>query len=81
MNRDEEFGYIKGKLESIEGRLQELEADNKEMSDKMDAVTEEFAKYRHFVIWIRGVVLTGAFLMTMKWGDLMNWWNGEGVGE
>jgi len=77
VNRDEEFGYIKGQLESIDRRIQELEGENKTLSDKMDKVGEELAVYRHFVIWIRSTLLVGAFILTVKFGDLMNWWNGE----
>lgn len=78
MNRDEEFGYIKGKLESIEERIQDLERQEniEELSNKVDSLSEEMAMYRHFVIWIRSVVIGTAFLLTMKWGDLMNWWDG-----
>lgn len=77
VNRDEEFGYIKGQLESIERRIQELEEHNTELSDKVDKVGSELAMYRHFVVWIRTTLLGMAFLVTMKWGDLMNWWNGD----
>lgn len=78
MNRDEEFGYIKGQLESIEHRLQDMEEETKELTDKMDDVSDELAMYRHFVVWIRSSLVVGAFVLTMKWGDLMTWWNGEG---
>lgn len=77
MNRDEEFGYIKGQLESIAHKVQAMEEEKKELSAKLDALTDELAMYRHFVVWIRSSLLIGAFILTMKWGDLMTWWNGE----
>lgn len=79
MNNDEEFGFIKAKLESIDRRLQVLDEENKEQSNKMDELSNELAMYRHFVIWIRGSLLVGAFILTMKWGDLMSWFNGDGA--
>ena len=79
MNNDEEFGFIKAKLESIDRRLQVLDEENKEQSNKMDELSNELAMYRHFVIWIRGSLLVGACILTMKWGDLMSWFNGDGA--
>jgi|TARA_R110000787_G_scaffold193899_2_gene305437 hypothetical protein len=79
VNNDEEFGFIKAKLESIDRRLQVLDEENKEQSNKMDELSNELAMYRHFVIWIRGSLLVGAFILTMKWGDLMSWFNGDGA--
>lgn len=77
MNRDEEFGYIKGQLESIAHDIRQLEDAHVKLSEKVDKVEDELAMYRHFVVWIRSSLLVGAFIITMKWGDLMNWWNGD----
>lgn len=81
MSNDEDFGFIKGQLQSIERRIQTLEEEskekNKELSTKMDSLTEELAMYRHFVIWLRSSLLVAAFFITMKWGDLMDWINGS----
>lgn len=77
MNRDEEFGYIKGQLEGINNRMEDIEGEYKELSSKLDSMGKELAMYRHFVIWIRSALLVGAFVLTMKWGDLMVWLQGN----
>lgn len=77
MNRDEEFGYIKGKIESIETRTDAQQAQLDEISNSLDAITDKLAMYRHFIIYLRYMFLVGAFVITMKFGDIKEYFTGE----
>lgn len=78
MNRDEEFGYIKGKIEQLEDKTGTQQTQLNSIETKLDDLSGQLSMYRHFVIWVRYVGVVGITLLTIKLGDIKMWWNGEG---
>ena len=73
MNRDEEFGYIKSKVESLEAKTQRQAEQLSDINTKLDSLTSQLAMYRHFIIWARSVAIIGITLLTLKFGDIKDW--------
>lgn len=70
---EEDLGYIKGQLQSLEYRIVELDNENEQLSKKLDEVRDQLAMYRHFIIWARSTFAIGILVMTLKFGDLADW--------
>lgn len=81
MNRDEEFGYIKSKVESLEEETRRQAEELSNINDKLDALSSQLAMYRHFIIWARSVAIIGITLLTIKFGDIKNWFFDAPTGE
>lgn len=81
MNRDEEFGYIKSKVESLEEETRRQAEELSNINAKLDALSSQLAMYRHFIIWARSVAIIGITLLTIKFGDIKNWFFNAPTGE
>ena len=77
VNRDEEFGYIKGKIETIETKTKLQQEQLDEIKTSLDTIAGKLAMYRHFIIYVRYMFLVGAFVITMKFGDIKEYFTGE----
>jgi len=77
VNRDEEFGYIKGKIEQLEDKSDTQQEQLDSIDAKLDSLSSQLAMYRHFVVWLRYMGIVGITFLTMKLGDIKMWWNGD----
>lgn len=67
---EEDLGYIKGQLQSVEQRIMELDKENELLAKKLDEVRDQLAMYRHFIIWARSTLAVGILVLTLKFGDI-----------
>jgi len=71
-SNDEDIGYIKSKLENIDAHFTRLESENKVLRDKMDAISNQLFVYRHFIIMLRATGVGLFFILTLKFGDVVD---------
>ena len=74
---DQDIGYIKGKVESLETRIEDQEEQLDAISIKLDEISGQLGLYRHVLMFIRTVLWTGAAIVTLKFGDIPSLWKGE----
>lgn len=76
-SRDEEFGYIKGQIESLEERVKELDDEQGEIREDIQQINQQLTLYRHIIMFIRTALWIGVAIMTLKFGDIPDIWRGD----
>jgi hypothetical protein len=71
-SNDEDIGYIKSKLETIDENLKRLESENRELRVKVDQISSQLVMYRHFIVMLRATGVGLFMLLTIKFGDIMS---------
>jgi len=72
-----DLGYIAGKVENLEKKVDKQDGHLDEISTKLDSVTEQLTYYRHIIVFIRSIFWIGAAIVTLKFGDIKDIWGGK----
>jgi hypothetical protein len=75
---DAQIGYLTGRIEGIEERLEQHMDDEHKMQAKIGAqlsrIEEQLSMYRHLTFFIRSMALIIAAIIAFKWGVAKEIW-------
>jgi prefoldin subunit 5 len=74
---EEDLGYIKGQIESLQEQLRELDDEQKLLLQEVQALDKQLTLYRHIIMFIRTALWIGVAIMTFKFGDIPSIWKGD----
>lgn len=73
-----ELGYIKGKVESIENKINnwiiEEQETHKVIMEKIYSMKEQLSLYRFMIMTAKAIGYTIIFILAFKFGDIKNLW-------
>jgi len=83
-----EHKHLETEIEHLKQAVQELKDRDKEQTDdytqkldalnaKMDKALDQLAMYRHFTVFIRAVLIGIIMILTLKFGDIKDFFTGE----
>ena len=84
VHQDEQLGYIRGRVDSLQSEISEFKdihkshtEDEEKRQDAMIAemrqMREQLSFYRHVLWTMKAAGITVAAVLTMKAGDIMHW--------
>jgi hypothetical protein len=86
VSQDEQLGYIRGRVDSLQNELKEfkdrhvahIEKEEERQEDlikEIRSMKEQLSFYRHVVWTLKAAGITIAAVLTMKLGDIWSWLN------